>query len=395
MKKYNLVILSIVLTAVMTSCGNSDNSNNSNNTEVVEEVENTVIEEYNYSFEEIGDVDYQVWNHYEDIYSTYKDGVMGYIDLEGNVLCEPKYQWVAYGDGMLTLELMNDDGTSKKYYESLDGTVTIDNVDGMEIAAAEDFKDGYAIVRLFDENGDFQQYDKVIDKQGNIVLETDRLVTSYRRDEDGNFILTNGMDIFEVYKKDLTPMTKKEIKSNEELDGDYVSYKDGVYIIADMAAYTALYDNEKEKVISDYNIGFGPEKVGNNYLVAIAETPQTLPVYYIVNEQFEKIATIDFEFNYSVMPRVIGDKIILMYRDEPVRILDENGELYKETDYYTIYQNKYGTIYCAKDGGVGLLDKDFNEIIAPEYDYITEIYNGVGLAQTGTMLYKVTATSIE
>ncbi len=384
MKKYSIVILGVLLGIIMTSCAGAETSTIENiNKEVVE------IKDMNYVVEEIGEVDYQVWNHYEDIYTIYKDGYMGYMDLEGNILCEPKYFWVSYGDGMVTIE---ERDTGKKYYQSLDGSVTIDKVDGMEFAATEDFKDGYAIVRLKDEEGVFQEFDKVIDKQGNVVLETDKTSTFFRRDKDGNYVLTDGLEIFEVYKKDLTPMSKKEIKANEELDGDYVQYKDGLYVIADKAAYTAFYDNEKRKVVSDYVVGFGPVKVGSNYLVALADTPMSSANYVLINDAYEEVAKINYEFNYTLMPEVINDKIILRYKDEPVKVLDENGELYKETEYYTIYQDKYGTIYCAEDGYVGLLDNDLNEVVAPEYDYITEVFNGEGLAQKDNMLYKVTAT---
>lgn len=402
MKRHSIVILSLALAMVLTSCGSTETTEKpGETTEQVENTENENTEETTdatpYNVEELGEFSYNLDINFGEIISIRDNNQLkGYMDAEGNILCEPKYQWLTYSDGMLTLEEPSDSGVGKKYYQSLDGDVTIDKVNGQDIAMTNDFTDGYASVCLYNSDGEVEENYKIIDKQGNVVLETEIPNTFYRRDEDGNFILRDSDEIFAVYKSDLTLMTEEELSQNENLDGDEIFYVNGVYVVEEYGYNpVAIYDKEKEQAITDYSILVEPIKVGDNYLVAKQGVNEETAYWCIINDKYEEVSKLDLEFDYTNTPIVVNDKIVLYYEDgRSPKVLDENGNVFKETKYDSIYSiGTENDIYFTIDGKTGMLDQDFNEVIPAEYDWMTEIVDGVGFAQKGEVLYKVTANN--
>lgn len=401
MKRHISLVLSLGLATVLVSCGTSGETNENPSVtteqETVESKEEPKIEVAPYTVEEMGEFNYSVQVNYGDIITIMDENqLIGYMDADGNILCEPKYERVGYSDGMLTLEDPSDSGMGKSYYQSLDGKVVIDQVNGQGIAHTENFSNGYAKIDLLDSDGEYEGTDKIIDKQGNVVLETDIPNAFYHRDEDGNFILRD-LDkgkIYEVYKKDLTPMSAEEISENEDLDGDDVVYADGLYVVQEYGYNaTALYDKEKEQVITDYKVYVAPRKIGENYLLAKQDANDEDAYWYIINDKYENLAKLDYDFDFAYTPDIINNKIVLHYEDgSSPKILDELGNIYKETNYDGIYAiGANNDVYFVVDNKTGMLNKDFNEVIPAEYESNTEIVDGVGFATKGNVLYKITA----
>ncbi len=394
MKRKSIVILSLVLSVALISCGN--NAESKEVTEPEAQLENTQepkLEEAKYTFEEIGESEYKICINFGEIIAVANsDNLLGGMDSDGDIVYEPKYSWFTYSDDMLTLKDYSDSGIGKKYYQSLDGKVTIDSVNGLSIGIHEDFKNGYAVVCLEDSNGEYQDTYKIIDKQGNVVLENDKADAFYTRSGDGNVYLTDSFLVYEGYKKDLTPMTEEEISEDMSINIGKIINADGLYVIRKQEENTsALYDKETKQAITDYNILVEPRKVGNNYILAKQEASEPEPYWYIINDKYENVAKLDFDFIYTNTPEVIKDKIVLIYEGgDKATILDDNGNVFKETSYDYIYEIGAVT-YCVVDDKIGILDDEFNEVVAPEYDNITEFIDGVGYAQKGDMMYKVTA----
>lgn len=399
MKRKSIVLLSLVLSTTLIGCGSNEPKEvpKVQTQTQVENSQETKIEMPKYSFEELGESEYKITIYMDEIIAIRTgENLQGYMDKDGNIVCEPKYTWLTYGDGMLALEDPNPSGSGmgKRYFQSLDGKITIDKVNGLSIGNHEDFKDGYAVVCLLDSDGEFQDTYKVIDKQGKVVLENDKEDAFYRRGENGNIYLTDGYFVYEGYKKDLTPLTEEEISKDMSLNVGQVTYADGLYVIGNSEdTITAFYDNETKQAISDYNIFVNPRKVGDNYIVAKQDENEEQPYWYIINDKYENIAKIDFDFVYTNTPDVINDKIALFYEGGgKTTIIDDKGNVFKELSYDYIYQLD-DVVYCVVGNKIGILDAAFNEVVAPEYDEITEFNDGVGYAQKGKMMYKVKANN--
>ncbi len=392
-KKLLLPISAILLTLALTSCGNTAETTTQPETETTtEETSTTELE-----VKELGEFNYKLSSGSEDIvtFTDPETGLVGYMDYDGNILSEPQYFHVGYSDGML---LLTDSETLQETFQSLDGSTSFDTVDGKKIAGANYFINGYTTVRLVDVNAGESvenDYDTLIDKQGNVVLETNIPNTHLNCAENGDIVLydENGK-VLTAYKPDLTEMTPEELASNENYDNDDIIQIGELYVQkADGGPYTNLYNNETGESASDTTLLATVQQVGDNYVYVSDNDPNF--TYTVVDKYANELAVLDCNLDpleRDLVLTIVDDKIILLNDEFKARVFDSNGNLIKETNYDNIYQidNYPDLIYCKVGDKIGVLDKDFNEVIPPEYDSISYVSDNKVLAVKDNTLYQFT-----
>ncbi len=390
-KKLILPISTIILALTLASCSDTPDTTTQPETQTTTQTTTEAPAPTEIEVKELGEFNYILENGFEDIV-TFIDPetrLVGYMDYDGNILSEPKYFYVGYSDGML---LLSEPETTLYTIQSLDGTTSFDTVDGKKIDGTNYFKNGYTTVTLQDVN---DGYSTVIDKQGNVVLETKIPNNRFDIDEAGNFVLSdeNGK-VLKVYKPDLTEMTAEELASNENYDNDDVVQIGELYVQkANGGPYSNLYNNETGESASNTTLISSIQQAGNNYVYVSDEDPNF--IYTVVDKDANELAVLDCNLNPLERDLVLTtttDNIILLNDEFKARVFDSTGNLIKETNYDKIYQlsDKPDLIYCHIGDKVGALDKDFNEIIAPEYDNISYLSDNKILAVKDNTLFQFT-----
>ncbi len=384
------ICLALGMTMTLVSCGAT--------------AEQTLIEENilradqittEYEIVELGEYNYKLYDSYGEIYTIMDDkGQIGYLNNKGEILAKPQFSTVSYGDGLVTINPVIDSSEPYYYYAELDGTPVIEDVEGKKIITAGDFKDGYAIVEL-ENQGNSNSYlpNTVIDKQGNIVISVEAVDTFISRDKEGRFIVYNtNSEFIEAYNEDGSKIPESDLANIENYDGDDIIEENGLYITTDNEFKSAIYDINKDEVISEYRLMAYPiSKVGENYFIApIVDDKIKIQIIDSTGNLVKDLTT---EYGNINNPVVVGDKIILNFKDEKnAIILDENGEVYKETNASYVFQTLEGTTICMVNNQgtnqYGYMDHDFNVILKPEYDNVSSIYNGVGVMQKGNKFYQ-------
>ncbi len=394
-KKIILPISALLLTLALTSCGNTTDTASQPETQTTTEETATTTEP---QIKELGEFNYTLSSGTEDIvtFTDPETGLVGYMDYDGNILSEPKYFHVGYSDGML---LLCDSETFLYTIQSLDGSTSFDTVNGKKIAGVNYFVNGYTSVLLINGNTTEEliqnDYDTLIDKQGNVVLETNTPNTYLICNENGNIeLFDENANILKVFKPDLTEMTAEELASNENYDNDDIIQIGELYVQkADSGPYTNLYNNETGESASDTTLIDSIQQVGDNYVYVSNAYPNFR--YVVVDKDANELAVLDCNLNpleRDLVLTVVDDKIILLDENFKARVFDSTGNLIKETNYDNIYQinDNSDLIYCKVGDKLGALDKDFNEILAPEYDSISYISDNKILAVKDNKLFQIT-----
>ncbi len=393
MKKH-IAIMALGLSLLVTSCG----------TEKTEDTTQQTSEpsaSKDYTVTEVGAFEgTRLERNYEGVTIFAVEGeqnLYGALDSDGNVVLEPQEAYLSYGDGLLTMARENENGAIRYTYANIDGTPVIETVEGVEIVDATDFEDGYALVTLNNELGEgrnYGNYGYLINKDGEVVIQAQSKDTALVRDGDLILELGGETGIVDIYNLDGTK-ADKEVFEDENNDADEVYESDGIYYIRneadDVNHSYAIYDNESEQAITDYVYTFyAPEKVGNNYLVTkISENPEEQN-YVIIDNKGNEVFQISENYKNIMYPEVFNDMLIINSYENKAIILDENGNLVKETSYDIIDSFTDSDILgCSSDGYVGYLDSELNEIAAPTYDGFTNTYDDEGLLVKDGVLYKL------
>ncbi len=394
MKKY-IAIMALGLSLVITSCGNEQPEET---TEITEPSSSKT-----YALTEVGEFEgTRLDRNYEGITIFAVEGeqdLYGALDSDGNVVLEPQEAYLSYGDGLLTMARENEEGAIRYSYADIEGTPVIEMVEGVEIVDGTDFEDGYALVTLNNELGEgrnFGSYSYLINKDGEVIIQAQSKDTALVR--DGDYILELGGEtgIVEIYNLDGSK-ADKEVFEDENYDADNVYESDGIYFIRDEednVNYSyAIYDNESEKAVTDYVYTFyEPAKVGDNYLVTkISENPNE-PNYVLIDNMGNEVFQISETYKNIMYPDIVNDKIIINPYEGDAIVLDENGNVYKETTYDVI-DGLIGSdiMLCAEGEYLGLLDSEFNPIVEPIYDDVVNAYDDKALLLKDGILYKVAA----
>lgn len=407
MKKYLGVVLGLAL--IVTSCGTetkeepvkaeaTENAEQENSTE--QEEKQTVL--YKYEVTEVGEFKARLDRSYDGVTVFAADGdkdLYGALDSDGNVIIEPQYDYLSYGDGVFTISNTTEDYSYYYTYANLDGKTIIENVEGVAIIDAQDFEKGLALVTLEDDFGAGRylgDYTYAIDKTGKIVISATSENSSlyFNEDKDLMFEYNRDGEIVNIYNLDGTKASE-EVFNEENYNGDNIYEVDGIYYIKDTTDTVndsyAIYDNESKTALTEYIYLYSaPEKLGNNYLVYKVTDSETGYNYVIIDNKGNEVYQVSENYNEISYPEVFNDKLILNFVNDKAIVLDENGNVYKETNYDMIY-GSYGeeTVGCMLDNQVGYLDADFNEMVEPKYDEFTNINNGKGFVVSDGVIYKV------
>ncbi len=398
MKK--LMIIAIGLMMTLTSCANSEGKE-ATQTQVEKLEQSETTKEAKYVVTEVGAFDGGLFANYGNItvFTVAEDKTLyGALDSDGNIIIEPTYDYLSYGDGLLTDAYALEDGTIHYSYLNLDETVAIETVDGAKITVAQDFENGYALVTLADEIGadrHFGDYSCVIDKTGKVVVKASSKDTKVVINEDDLIVeSTEDGKIVNIYNLDGTKASE-DVYNKENYNNDNIYEIDGIYIIKDTAdtkneSY-AIYDNVNKKAITDYiYLYYGPSKVGNNYLVHKVSEVENEYNYVIIDNKGNEVFQVSENYKDFYYPEIHGDDLILTLTNGGVIVLNENGTVHKELDYEMVYGLiKSDFLICRKEEKIGVLDADYNEVVEPIYDNFGAIYDNKGLLTKDGMLYKL------
>lgn len=400
--KKNIIKIGLVLglTFMLAGCGNkTENVENAENTEnnATTDAENKEESKTTYEVKELGEYEYELYLTYDDLYIINdKDLNFGCMNTKGEVIVEPQYEGLSYGDGVLTIRKPQGEGINAYYYYAdLDGTPIIEEVDGKKIVFAQDFKDGYALVTLEVPN-EVASYvtNVVINKKGEVVyrreLDESGDVGVFRDEYDGNIV---DLKFNKIFNSDMTELAESEKAKLENYNNDDIYQRGEVYYKVNENGERAIYDINERKEISKYRAeAYDTLKIGDNYAIFPFEGDDTMCVQ-IIDAKGNIVKDLAEGYESILQPMADGDKLVLIFADgKKVVVLDQNGEVYKQTNLDYVSKTLNGTRISYVSSGEtslnGYLDEEYNEILPAEYEKIGGIHSGVGVMQNGNMFYQ-------
>ncbi len=350
-----------------------------------------------YEITEIGslgdkDIVYDNDGYYDVLYS---DGSYGLMDSNGNILFDGVDSF-SFEDGIAVIE--NSDDTY--YYVDSNGKMLFDKVDGKSIAKADTFDDPYTLVELNNEDGSTIPRNYVIDRKGNVLLESPADGQYFAEVETGKYVLIDGdlsgdfstIDLYSVNGALITPEQLDDPDNYENFDGDNIFETEDLYFIKDDATgYYAIYDVFSNQAITDYVFETTyAEEIEDNYLayVIIDGASNTC----LVDTKGNIILNFTKEYAEYQFPSVVNERIILSSGDtDKSLILDRNGKVVGEVDFSYVYENESGEIVGrTSDMKLVYLNDNFKPITDTYYDYVGSIENNTSLLVNDGILYKYT-----
>ena len=280
----------------------------------------------------------------------------GFVDLEGNIV-EPLdlIYFVAENN-----EIVAADETKTFRYLDAHGNTILSEVEGQPIAFADIFIDGYAMIRLKDEPGEY-----VIDRAGKICLEPTWKHYTYRNHGRGVFTRhTIGASVSEpVIVNIANEILYEGVQDLTRLSQPYGFYCDetDLWGIWDVAS--------AQKVTEPRFTGF---PAGFEDGIAIVEN--TDEALIVIDEQGNEI--LNLTALYPTMNDVYyqNNYFVLFFEDDRApAMIDQTGKVIREYPYDSISRfAEDGLAVCQKDGTYGLVSVDGVEVLPPVYDVVQE-----------------------
>jgi len=293
-----------------------------------------------------------------------------YINKSLKLICE--------SDVQSTLPFSEDlafvvDKNGNTYYIDIEGEKKINDIDGLKIKFGDIFRDGFAVVLV---EGEFGNY--VIDKNGNIVLEPTEISYAYHNLGQG------------IFERTINPNNNyPDMKYEGIVDTNNVLIYEGNFHIHDFgnpfsSIYTldystfGLYHSTENKIITNMNylsIGQFDEKVTiatniQNEVLIIDSNGKTISN---LSEKYENI-----DISSIANTAFSGDTVPLNFTDGKNAILmDSKGNLIVETEYEHIFNFYDGIAIFNKNSLYGYIDTSGNVLIKPLYNQATEYSQGI------------------
>ncbi len=392
------IILVIGLTMALTGCGNKEEAIETQPATEIKQEDKEKAENSTETIEtEIVEFDANIEQFKDGLIVFYNTGdsyLYGLMDINGNVLMEPMYEYLAIGDEyILETEVSNNQEYVKHRYLNTDGHVVIEKVDGYEITDGEAFKDGYALVTLNKEEQKAHKYGDycaLIDKSGKIVVEAKEHSTYLTR--QGDYIIEKASDfeIIKIYNLDGTPVDDS-VYLEENYNNDNIFEINDLYIFKNLEDINyksyGLYDNENKKELKAYDYNYyDPLRVGDNYIV-VKLNEDGLSYFVLIDGKGKEIFNISEKYVGCYYPQVINDKIVISYPEEDTILLNSDGSVYKETEYGTLGTEDNEVQTYVVNSKTGFM-KDFEKLTEPIYDG-TRIDGDVAIGVRDGKLYRL------
>lgn len=266
-----------------------------------------------------------------------------------------------------------------------------------------DFKYDYAspFIKIAQYNKIFDIALVCIDGSSQIILKNERLVMSYRTESSDDNYAAKMQELENVYKQILGQGTEMEtevpyITSNiakapvyaEEFDTEYTyryDYNDEYDVII---TKSSLGLGDKYELAKKDNLDIRIRLDANNlaydehYLYLFSNG--TIPFYDLSNREQGWFTTYGKKTSMTGKAQILDffeDKILIKnYNDKTVYFIDSNGEMQSEA-YRNIYVSKDKERYIVKtiNNKYKVIDKAYNKVIENEYDVLDPYLANYGL----------------
>lgn len=266
-----------------------------------------------------------------------------------------------------------------------------------------DFKYDYAspFVKIVQYNKIFDIALVCIDGSSQIILKNERLVMSYRTESSDDNYAAKTQELENVYKQILGQGTEMEtevpyVTSNITRAPVYVEDFDTEY------TYRYDYNDEFDVIITKSSLGLGDKyelakkdnldiriKLDANnlaydehYLYLFSNG--TIPFYDLSNREQGWFTNYGKKTSMTGKAQILDffdDKILIKnYNDKTVYFIDSNGEMQSEA-YRSIYVSKDRERYIVKtiNNKYKIIDKGYNKVIENEYDVLDPYLANYGL----------------
>lgn len=266
-----------------------------------------------------------------------------------------------------------------------------------------DFKYDYAspFIKIAQYNKIFDIALVCIDGSSQIILKNERLVMSYRTESSDDNYAAKMQELENVYKQILGQGTEMEtevpyVTSNITRAPVYVEDFDTEY------TYRYDYNDEFDVIITKSSLGLGDKyelakkdnldiriKLDANnlaydehYLYLFSNG--TIPFYDLSNREQGWFTNYGKKTSMTGKAQILDffdDKILIKnYNDKTVYFIDSNGEMQSEA-YRSIYVSKDRERYIVKtiNNKYKIIDKGYNKVIENEYDVLDPYLANYGL----------------
>ncbi len=345
-------------------------------------------------------------DNYDDIYQIVDENQkIGFIDSNGNMIVKPQYN-SAYQYGDIILVSNNENS----YFVNFKGEVVLDNIKGRKMATAvgidEDIGDEYFIVGLYNDDGSVENKNYIVDSKGNIKYETeenygiapflDARGVCYVVSMDADF---NSYDKVEFIMFDGSPVPESDVEKYTDIFNNYMTYNktfpDGTYFVSEGKDdydfnKSAIANKQSGELITGFDFRASTvQMVGKNFVVEKFDESDNVSLC-IIDNKGNVVKSLE-EVQYYKEINSLGNYFSLSFYNEGVIIFDENGNVAKETNYDSVYKELTGTIKIKnnyENPKYGYLSDNLVEMLPPEYDEVTEIYNNTALVVKDNKLYR-------
>lgn len=252
------------------------------------------------------------------------------------------------------------------------------------------------------------QYNKIFDvalvcKDGSsyIILKNERIVMSYRTESSD--------DNYDAKLKELKKIYKETLGQGSEMQTEVLNITDNIARIPSYvdesnseSTYRYDYNNEYDLIITQSSLGLGDRyelakkenldirikldakalAYDKNYVYLFSNG--TIPFYDISNREQGWFTNYGKKVSMLGKAQILdffGDKILIKnYNDKTVYFIDENGEM-KSPAFRNIYicQDKERYIVKTTNNKYQIINTDYNKIIENEYDVIDPYFANYGL----------------
>lgn len=305
--------------------------------------------------------------------------VFGYLDAAGSAAISPQYALAdEFSDGLAIVSQKRGDEAAYAYIDT-SGAVAVSQIDGCTISFASPFRDGFATVSLQSRAGQY-----VIDKAGKVYLAPGDKQYFYHNLGEGLFERHLSLNLQD-------PQGVVDTAGNVVYSGAHMLVLSGApdtgFYTDDWSSYGLLdkktFTPKTGLIYSDvtpFCAGLSLARQMDDTLLLIDTAGET------VANLSQTLGEIDFERAYT-----LSDSGITLYLSgqEGAIIADLQGNLVAETAYDEIHTFSGAVAVCTKNGAYGYVNAAGQELLAPRYDFETEIRDGAGFVQEGQKIHRV------
>lgn len=312
------------------------------------------------------------------VVSNGKDGAekrFGYINEKAELVI-PLQSFIGDAFSEDTVRAMYDLG----FYIFLDaaGNPIIESVDGHRITFAEVFIDGYAVVELEDLPGNY-----VIDKNGEILLTPTDQQFSYRNLGDG---------CFQQYNSDDEAGTAQLVDRNGSPFADdhmvimHLGIDEGFYTYDGLTYGLWSYEKGEKKTAPIFS-QIGAFADGVAMVVHVDGSVQIIDTdgkcVFNLSAEYENIDS-------TALGAFADGFCALNFSDgSPSVIIDSKGHAIAKTRFDLIAGFHEDKAVCQLGGLYGYVNADGKELVKPEYDFATNIAQGVGFLSRDGKVFRI------